>query len=145
MKSEMASKWWLAAGAVLLASVAGLTAQPKGQPVFTKEQADAGRMLYSDSCARCHADDLGGNPEAPALAGSPFMGSWGSQTTQDLFKYVQGMPPDGTRLQSDQYLNVVAYILLQNGALAGAQALSASTAVRVDTIATGEKPATGGR
>jgi mono/diheme cytochrome c family protein len=126
-------------------SVAGLSAQPKGQPVFTKEQADAGRKQYADTCARCHADDLGGNAEAPALAGGPFMNSWGTQTTQDLFKYAQGMPPDGSRLQTAEYLNVVAFILNQNGAVPGAQALAADTAVRVDTIATGEKPAAGGR
>ena len=138
---------WVMAAATIVggASAVGLRAQPKGQPVFTKEQADTGRKLYAETCARCHADDLGGNAEAPALAGGPFWGSGGSQTTQDLFKYAQGMPPDGSRLQTDEYLSVVAFILNQTGGVPGGQALTAATAVRVDTIATGEKPAAGGR
>jgi len=128
---------------VLLGGVAA--AQPSGTPAFTKEQADAGRERYSATCARCHGDDLGGNAEAPALAGGSFMASWGSQTTLDLFRYAQGMPPEGPRLQADQYVSVLAYVLQQNGAAAGSQALTASTAVRIDTIATGQKPASDGR
>jgi mono/diheme cytochrome c family protein len=122
-----------------------VAAQSSGAPAFTKEQADAGRERYAASCARCHGDDLGGNAEAPALAGSSFMASWGSQTTLDLFRYAQGMPPEGPRLQADQYVSVLAYVLQQNGAAAGGQAMTASTAVRIDTIATGQKPASDGR
>jgi len=142
----MKERWFriYLAAVLTTAAVAGVAAQPKGQPVFTKEQAEAGKAQYETTCARCHSADLGGNTEAPALAGTGFIGSWGSQTTLDLFKYVQGMPPDGPRLQLDQYLAVVAFILQQNGAVAGTQPLVASTAVRVDTIATGEKPAAGG-
>jgi mono/diheme cytochrome c family protein len=114
-------------------------------PAFTKEQADAGRERYAVSCARCHGDDLGGNAGAPALAGSSFMATRGSQTTLDLYRYSQGMPPEGPRLQADQYVSVLAYVLQQNGASAGSQAMTASTAVRIDTIATGQKPASDGR
>ena len=129
--------------ASLLAGV--VAAQSSGAPIFTKEQADVGRERYAASCARCHGDDLGGNAEAPALSGSSFMSSWGSQTTLDLFRYSQGMPPEGPRLQADQYVSILAYVLQQNGASAGSQAMTASTAVRIDTIATGQKPASDGR
>jgi len=133
----------LAGLAVLLGDV--VAAQSGGAPAFTKEQVEAGRERYTSSCARCHGDDLGGNAEAPALAGSSFMASWGSQTTLDFFRYSQGMPPEGPRLQADQYVSVVAYVLQQNGASAGSQAMTPSTAVRIDTIATGQKPTSDGR
>ncbi len=139
-------KTWFRVEAVLVLAIAGsagVAAQPKGQPVFTKEQAEAGLKQYTATCSRCHQADLGGNTEAPALAGVGFIGSWGGQTVQDLFRYAQGMPPEGPRLEVDQYLAIVAFILQQNGAVAGTQPLTADTAVRVDTIANGEKPPSG--
>ena len=49
-----------AAGA---AQVAGQEAAPA--PVFTAEQAAAGKAAYARTCAACHAPDLSGNNDAP--------------------------------------------------------------------------------
>jgi alcohol dehydrogenase (cytochrome c) len=122
-----------------IAFVAGQ--QPSGQPVFTAEQAAAGRAAYQANCAGCHVADLGGRNEAPQLAGGDFMNSWRTRTAQDLFEFIQAtMPPGGSPLSADAYLSIVAYILQQNGAAAGAQALTATTAAPIGSIATGQRP-----
>ena len=123
-----------------MAFVAGQ--QPSGPPVFTAEQAAAGRAAYQANCASCHVADLGGRNEAPQLAGADFMNSWRTRTAQDLFEFIQAtMPPGGSPLSPDAYLSIAAYILQQNGAAAGGQALTATTAVAIGTIATGQRPA----
>jgi mono/diheme cytochrome c family protein len=136
----------LSLGAIVL-TFAGLTAvsaqQPSAPPVYTAAQAEAGRTAYDASCASCHSGDLGGNGEAPELAGSSFMGSWRTQTTEDLFKYVQGMPPGGPHLTVEEYVPIVAYILQQNGAVAGDQPFTATTVAPIGGIATGQRPAGG--
>ncbi|MEP7116237.1 MAG: cytochrome c, partial [Acidobacteriota bacterium] len=108
----------IAVGATL--PVAGQA--PAGAAVFTAAQADAGKAHFQTTCSPCHGADLGG-ADAPALAGVDFAKAWSTQTTSDLFKYVQGMPPGGTPLPDDENLTVVAFILQQNGAVAGATPL----------------------
>ena len=108
-------------------------------PVFTAAQVEAGRATFRAQCAACHGRDLSGS-EAPPLAGSGFFSTWKGQSTQYLFKYVQEMPPGGPSLSAEQYLGVVSFILQQNGAVAGAEPLSATTDVPIGSIATGERP-----
>ena len=120
--------------------VAPLAGQaPAAGPVFTAQQADAGKKHYDTTCAPCHGSDLGG-ADAPALAGPDFTKAWSTQTTSDLFKYAQGMPPGGTPLADGDNLAVVAYLLQQNGAAAGATPLQPATAVKIGGIATGKRP-----
>ena len=124
-------------GAALLAGQ-----QPSGTPVFSTQQAAAGRVAYEATCAACHLADLGGRNEAPQLAGSDFINTWRGRSTQDLFEFMQGtMPPGGPTLPPDTYLSIVAYVLQQNGAAAGAQAFAANTAVPIGAVATGQRPA----
>ncbi len=120
--------------------VAPLTGQaPAAGPVYTAQQADAGKKHYDTTCSPCHGSDLGG-ADAPALAGPDFTKAWSTQTTSDLFKYAQGMPPGGTPLADGDNLAVVAYLLQQNGAAAGATPLQPATAVKIGGIATGKRP-----
>ena len=129
---------------LVLAGLTVLRAQPPAAAsVYTAAQAQAGGAGFQATCAGCHSNDLSGNGDAPELAGRNFMSTWRSQTTQDLFKYVQGMPPGGPHLPSEEYLPIVAYILEQNGAIAGEQPFSASTTASIGEIATGERPAVG--
>ena len=117
--------------------------QPSGSPVYTAAQAAAGRTAYEASCASCHVSDLGGRNEAPQLAGADFMNVWRTQGVAALFGFIRStMPPGGARLSDEQYLNIVAYILQQNGAPAGAQPLVGSNAAAIGTIATGQRPST---
>jgi alcohol dehydrogenase (cytochrome c) len=115
--------------------------QPANPAVFTAEQATAGRAAYETSCAGCHVADLGGRNEAPQLAGADFMNAWRTRTTLDLFEFIQAtMPPGGPTLTVEQYLNITSYILQRNGAPAGAQPLTPTTAVPIGNVA-GASPA----
>lgn len=68
------------------------------------------------------------------------MDSWKGRTTKDLLSYVEGMPPGGDSLAPEQYLNITAHILHQNGATPGEQAFTSATSVAIGSIATGQKP-----
>src|SRR5262245_34330048 len=94
---------------------------PSGPPVFTADQAAAGRGVYTARCAGCHAADMQGRNEASPLAGPNFMNTWRTRTAGDLAKYIQSsMPPGGAgTLSPDDYLNVAAFILAANSAQPG--------------------------
>lgn len=68
------------------------------------------------------------------------MDSWKGRTTKDLLSYVEGMPPGGDSLAPEQYLNITAHILHQNGATPGEQAFTSATSVAIGSIASGQKP-----
>lgn len=118
-----------------IAIVAGQ--QPAATHIFTAEQANAGRAAYQANCAGCHQPDLGGANEAPQLAGGSFMGVWRNRTPRDLFDYIQtAMPPDDPgRAGAAGNLAIVAYILQANGAPAGSQALTPTTAAPIGSVA----------
>jgi mono/diheme cytochrome c family protein len=77
----------IASGAVLVAR------QAPAAPVFTADQAGAGKAAYAKHCASCHMPDLTGNAETPALAGTPFIGTWGTRSTKELLDYMSAAMP----------------------------------------------------
>lgn len=116
--------------------------QPTASAVYTEQQAAAGRKAYQASCASCHTPDLGGRQEFPQLAGDDFMSSWRTRTTKDLYEFIHmTMPPEGPQLSSEQTLDIVAFMLEQNGAAAGTTALTPTTEVAIGKVATGKRPA----
>lgn len=118
------------------------TRAQQGAP-FTDQQATAGQAAYTQSCGGCHGRTLSGGGEAPPLAGSTFMSSWGTHTTQELFTRIRtSMPPENPNsLSVDTYTSIVAFILKANGAQAGSTALTPETNVPVASIANGQMPA----
>jgi mono/diheme cytochrome c family protein len=123
--------------AVLVGSGVVLIAgrQVPAAPVFTTEQATAGRTTYAKHCASCHMPDLSGNVEYPPLAGTAFISTWGTRSTKDFYDYMSAaMPYGGPSLSVEEYTAILAYILEVNGAVAGAHALSASTAVPIGSV-----------
>jgi alcohol dehydrogenase (cytochrome c) len=104
--------------------------QPTSAGPFTADQANAGRAAFQANCAGCHGADLMGYPP---LAGSAFVGSWGTRTTRDLFGLIQTtMPTDRPgALPADTYVNIVAFILQSNGRTPGTQPLTATTSVQI--------------
>ncbi len=128
------------AGAYGVVRLAGQQAAMPAGP-FTAAQAEAGRAAYTANCASCHNADLTGSGNAAPLAGGVFMGGWSNRTTQDLVGFMQGaMPPTNPGgLTEAAYLDISAYILQYNGARPGTQALTATSAVRIGTIATGQQ------
>lgn len=104
-------------------------------PVFTAQQAGAGKGDYAKHCASCHMSDLTGNIEIPPLAGKPFMETWGRRSTKELFDYLStAMPYGAPPLSAESYLSITAYILQSNGAAAGADTLSALTVAPIGSL-----------
>ncbi len=131
----------LSAGQVPPAS-ASATARQAQPAVYTAAQATAGQAAYAANCASCHQPTLVGQNEAPPLAGTNFMTTWGKRTTKDLIEYMAAtMPPGKPSLAEADYVNISAFILQYNGATAGTQALAATTAAPIATIATGQRAA----
>ncbi len=115
-------------------------APPPAAPVLTAVQAAAGQASYQANCASCHRPDLGGQNEAPALAGPNFMTTWRERTAKDLIEYMQAtMPPGRPSLAEADYVNIGAYILRSNGAAAGAQPLQIASAIPIGSVATGQR------
>jgi alcohol dehydrogenase (cytochrome c) len=108
--------------------------QPSAAGPFTAEQANAGRAAFQANCAGCHGADLMGYPP---LAGSAFVGSWGTRTTRDLFGLIQTtMPTDRPgALPADTYVNIIAFILQSNGRTPGTTPLTATTTVPIGGVA----------
>jgi alcohol dehydrogenase (cytochrome c) len=117
-----------------------LDGQPRGP--FTSQQAAAGRAVYQAHCASCHLADLAGRNEAPPLAGSNFMNTWGTRSTRELFGNIQNTMPPGSagKLEQQIYLEISAFILETNGAVPGDQPLTPATDIAIRSIATGRTP-----
>ncbi len=139
-KASLAMMLAAAAGAILLYG------QQRPAGPFTAAQATAGRSAYQENCSGCHLPDLAGRNEAPPLAGGNFMNTWGGRTTRELLALIQTTMPPGSpgALGADTYAEIAAFILQSNGATPGNQPLTATTAVTISSIATGQAPA-GGR
>lgn len=129
------------AGAATAATVAASVAMVAGQqapapsPAFTADQAAAGRVAYARSCASCHMPDLSGNGDIPQLSGDLFLSTWRTRSTKELVDYLTAtMPPSGPRQGPETYLAIGAYVLQFNGAAAGEEALSGSTALPIGSL-----------
>ena len=99
--------------------------------VYTEEQATRGKQVYSRECIKCHAVDLSGVDEAPALAGGAFLSNWDSLTVGDLSERVRiSMPPNKQgQLSRQQIVDTVSYILSANSFPAGKTELDTRTEV----------------
>ena len=104
---------WLAFG--------GLATAADG--LYTTEQAKRGREVYRPDCASCHREDLNGRKAdgGPALRGTEFLNKWRGQSVTEMLRPTQELMPaqhPGT-LDRRTYVDVIAYILQQNGAPVG--------------------------
>lgn len=97
----------------------GLAASPTSG-LFTKQQVEAGAQVFQAHCAVCHGANLAGNPEvgAPPLKGPGFTSTWPSYgTVGQLYDFISTYMPASApgSLSSKQYLEVLIYLLAQNG------------------------------
>jgi mono/diheme cytochrome c family protein len=112
------------AAAVILVTAAAPTArsQPTGAPTFTSEQLDRGRAIYGRNCTDCHGTTLdNGEFGGPVLKGGFFRQKWAPLGVGALYSFTKGlMPPDRPGGLTDQnYADLIAYILSNNGYTAG--------------------------
>jgi len=93
--------------------------------VFTEEQSARGEAQYLETCKRCHKEDLAGDQyeDVLPLVGDKFLSEWARWTVGDLFEFLTTeMPPkrkDRLELSAENYADVLAYLLEQNGFPAG--------------------------
>lgn len=120
----MTQKYRLAAAAFVFAGIA-LAARAQDAappPLYTDAQAQAGATVYGQACATCHGAALDGT-SAPALKGPAFhdMAAAQSLTVDGLLSVTSLTMPqsDPGTLTADQYNQVVAYLLQQNGLPSG--------------------------
>jgi alcohol dehydrogenase (cytochrome c) len=123
-------KWKVIALGGIVAWTLGVTAFSIGtrvgaqslvSPSFTTAQAESGKAAYEQSCESCHGTNLDDGPFAPPLKGAEFRQVWFGQSAAPLFDYMsEKMPPAGPgSLGDEKYLQILAYMLQQNGLIAG--------------------------
>jgi alcohol dehydrogenase (cytochrome c) len=107
-----------------------LTAQPRINPSYTREQAAKGKSVYAMECASCHGANLDDGEFAPPLRGAEFRQRWGRQTAEAIFTYMgTRMPPSqpGT-LSAETTAELLAYLLQENALQPGTKALPSDSA-----------------
>jgi mono/diheme cytochrome c family protein len=84
--------------------------------VYTDEQAQRGKQLYSDACASCHGPELTGGEMAPPLVGGDFSSDWNGLTVGDLFERMRiSMPQNAPgSLTGQQNADILAFMLQAN-------------------------------
>jgi mono/diheme cytochrome c family protein len=89
--------------------------------IYTDEQANRGKQLYSDACASCHGPELTGGEMAPPLVGGDFTADWNGLTVGDLFERIRiSMPQNAPgSLSGAQNADVLAFVLQVNKFPAG--------------------------
>jgi cytochrome c2 len=91
---------------------------------FSPEQAARGKAGYELFCASCHAEDLAGQ-NGPALKGDRFLSIWDAATLREFYRKVSTtMPRAQARLDDAVYVDVIAYVLQQNGFPTGPRELT---------------------
>ncbi len=96
--------------------------------IFTTAQADRGSKAVA-RCQGCHGPQLAGTDRAPALKGAGFLANWEDGSVNRLFVKIRDtMPPSNTdSLSPESKLDVVAYLLRENGFPTGAADLAVNT------------------
>jgi mono/diheme cytochrome c family protein len=110
--------------------------------VYTDAQAVRGAGIYGASCAGCHRADLGGNT-GPALKEQRFTREFAGKDLKALFTRIATTMPRNApaTLGDNAYLDVVAYMLKENGFPAGVQELTIEALDGIRVLAGRPKPA----
>ena len=133
---------FFAAGAFYSALRAQSPSRNVWDGVYTEEQSKRGQPLYTQHCASCHGDSMGGGESAPALAGGDFLSNWNGLTLGDLFERIRTTMPaskPGT-LSREVNADILAYMLTVNQFPAGKTELPRATEVLKDIRIDATKP-----
>jgi len=97
-----------------------------GQPpaIYTEPQAKLGFLKYLGNCAMCHGTHLEGR-SGPSLKGPNWANAKADYSVGEVFTVVsQQMPATSPgSLEHEEYVDIMAYLLQQNGYPAGSTAL----------------------
>jgi cytochrome c len=109
--------------AALVASIVSAADRTVWDGVYTTAQATRGKAIYSAECQKCHGENLSGGFDAaeqvPALKREDF--GLTRRDLNNLYGFVlESMPRDEPgNLSAGNAVDVIAYILQQNGFPAG--------------------------
>jgi len=107
--------------------LAAVDAAPAGNvpALYTAAQATTGMGKFIGNCAMCHGAKLQGI-SGPSLKGPNFASDKANFSVSDVFTIVsQNMPATNPgSLEHDDYVEIMAYLLQQNGYPAGSTALT---------------------
>jgi len=103
--------------------------------IFTAEQVTRGKDKAMAECTACHGMDLKGDL-APALIGPDFIDHWYDARLGELTTRVQNTMPQSApgSLKAEEYADVIAYLLSENGFPAGADELKMAPVEALDAI-----------
>ena len=142
----MSAMRYLAALAALLlggigAGVQAQSAKSVADGVYTDVQARRGAAAYDGACGRCHRGDLGGG-DGPALKDDRFNRTFAGQDLKNLYARIATTMPRGApgSMADSVYLDILAYIIRENGFPAGSQDLSLDQLAGVEVQPTRAKP-----
>jgi mono/diheme cytochrome c family protein len=92
---------------------------------YTIEQAAAGEKLYLAQCANCHGAKLEGGA-GPSLKGATWHLMYGGAKLLTVWGEITGPMAQyaGTTYTTQQSLDIVSYLLQQNGLPSGSQPLA---------------------
>jgi mono/diheme cytochrome c family protein len=109
---------------------AGVT--PPRADAFPAEQLARGEAVWKSICSRCHGPDSD-NPDAPLLLRPNAFKTFANGA--DLFHYVQGSMPgdEPSSLADEQYWDVLAFLLSQQGITNGDTPLGPESAMGIPT------------
>jgi mono/diheme cytochrome c family protein len=110
---------------VRMAAVDAPTGGDAVPAIYTAAQAAAGMGKFLGHCGMCHGAKLQGL-SGPSLKGPNFASEKADFSVSDIFTIVsQNMPAaDPGSLEHDDYVQIMAYLLQQNGYPAGTTALT---------------------
>jgi quinoprotein glucose dehydrogenase len=100
--------------------------------IYTQAQAKRGEAVFKEKCSTCH----GVNTFGPPLRGKPFWAAWDRKMARSLYStIIGGMPPDdpGSLAEKD-VMDVLAYLLQENGLPAGDKAIEKADALNAITL-----------
>jgi mono/diheme cytochrome c family protein len=106
----------MTAGLIQSSMSAQETVKTVADGVYSEVQATRGAASYDTSCAGCHRPDLGG-ANGPALRGERFARIFAGKDLKTLYTKIATTMPRGAAasLGDAVYLDIVAYVLRENG------------------------------
>jgi len=112
--------------------------------IFSEAQAERGRQPAA-RCQGCHGPQLTGTDRAPALKGPAFLANWEDGSVSRLFTKIRDtMPPGNTdSIPPDTKIDILAFLLRENGFPSGPAELTASTDL-LDSLQIAKKDGGGG-
>ena len=132
--------WLLACSAGVWMTAAGAGAafsQPKttNDGVYTRAQAAGAKKQFDKICADCHAFTVPAKkkPKDLPLGDEPFFENWAGRPLNELVTLIAlTMPNDGSATVTEkEAVNLVAYMLQQNGFRPGPKPLTKASASAV--------------